>query len=93
MQVNFTSGSTPTPTPPNPNPTPTPPSPTPTPPTPVDPAGLITLNISMTDYYGDGWNGNIIGIKQNGTVFATFGQNFTAGKVYGPIQITIPNQS
>ena len=53
---------------------------------------MITFNITMTDTFGDGWNSNILGFKQNGTVFATFGQTFTSGKTSGPIQITMPNQ-
>lgn len=28
----------------------------------------------MTDSWGDGWNGNILGIKQNGTIIGTFGR-------------------
>ena len=65
MQVNY--GFSPSPSP-NPFPTPTP-SPTPT--------SNITLTISMTDYYGDGWNDNILGLRQNGVVIGTFGKDFT----------------
>ena len=31
----------------------------------------------MTDYYGDGWNDNILGLRQNGVVIGTFGKDFT----------------
>jgi hypothetical protein len=34
----------------------------------------ITLTIEMTDSYGDGWNNNIFGLKQNGVIVATFGK-------------------
>lgn len=30
----------------------------------------------MVDSYGDAWNGNILGIKQNNEIVATFGWNF-----------------
>lgn len=33
----------------------------------------------MGDTYGDGWNGNILGIKQNNKIVAVFGENFTWG--------------
>ena len=60
--------------------------PTPQPP----PSGSTILTISMSDSYGDGWNGNIFGFRQNGTIVATFGGGFTAGRSFGPINVTIP---
>ncbi len=36
-----------------------------------------TYTINMTDSYGDGWNGAVIGIYQNGTLISTFGNGFT----------------
>ena len=33
----------------------------------------------MGDSYGDGWNGNILGIKQNGQIVATFGEAMATG--------------
>lgn len=33
----------------------------------------------MGDTYGDGWNGNIMGIKQNNQIVAIFGDSFTSG--------------
>jgi hypothetical protein len=59
-----------------------------TPPTP--PSGSIILTIWMNDSYGDGWNGNIFGFRQNGTIVATFGAGFTTGKTNGPLNVTIP---
>lgn len=37
------------------------------------------LTIDMTDSYGDGWNGNMFGLKQNGAIVATFGSSFISG--------------
>ena len=59
-----------------------------TPPTP--PTGSIILTIWMQDLYNDGWNDNIFGFRQNGTIVATFGAGFTTGTTYGPINVTIP---
>jgi hypothetical protein len=52
----------------------------------------ITLTIEMTDSYGDGWNNNIFGFKQNGVIVATFGKEFTSGKTYGPVNVAIVGQ-
>jgi hypothetical protein len=63
------------------------------PPNPITPtANKVTLTIKLSDSKGDGWNGNVIGLKQNGIQIATFGQTFTSGSSYGPISITIPSQ-
>jgi len=42
-------------------------------------ANSCTYTINMTDSYGDGWNGAVIGIYQNGTLISTFGNGFTSG--------------
>lgn len=47
------------------------------------------LIISMADLYGDGWNGYVMGIRQNGTIMGTFGNNFTSGSTSGPVNITV----
>lgn len=39
----------------------------------------MNLTISMTDSWGDGWSGNILGIKQKGVIVGTFGANFKSG--------------
>lgn len=64
-------------------------TPNPTPP----PTTYITLSVSLSDTYGDGWNSNIIGFMQNDVIVKTFGQNFINGKapVPNPINITIPS--
>lgn len=48
-----------------------------------------TLIVTMTDSYGDGWNGNVLGIRQNGSVIGTFGAGFTSGSSSGPLLITV----
>lgn len=48
----------------------------------------IVLTITMTDSYGDGWNGNVLTIKQ-GTKDYNFGGSFKSGKTSGPLSITI----
>ena len=34
------------------------------------------ITVEMGDSYGDGWNRNILGIRQNGYIADTFGENF-----------------
>ena len=48
-----------------------------------------TLTITMTDSSGDGWNGNILAIKQNGAIVGTFGSAFTSGSSSGPVYISV----
>jgi hypothetical protein len=59
-------------------------------PVPFPPADSITLTIWMNDTYGDGWNGNVLGFRQNAAIIARFGANFTRGKIFGPVNVTIP---
>ena len=54
------------------------------------PAGSIVLTISMSDSFGNGWNGNVFGFRQNGTIVGTFGNGFTSGRTFGPLNVTIP---
>lgn len=42
----------------------------------------------MTDSFGDGWNGNVLAIRQNSTNYL-FGDAFTTGKSSGPVSITL----
>lgn len=49
----------------------------------------MDLTITMTDLYRDGWNGNIFGLNQNGTIVGTFGGAFTSGASSGPVIITV----
>lgn len=43
----------------------------------------------MTDSFGDGWNYNILGFKQNNIIVGTFGGAFTSGSSFGPINVTL----
>ena len=43
----------------------------------------------MTDSFGDGWNGNVFGFRQNSAIAATFGDTFTTGTTSGPLYITV----
>ena len=43
----------------------------------------------MSDSYGDGWEGTVIGIRQNGIVTSTFGNQFNSGTNYGPVFINV----
>ena len=52
------------------------------------PANQCNYSFTMTDTFGDGWNGNTMSIIQNGIVVATIGSTFTTGN--GPIVIQVP---
>lgn len=45
----------------------------------------------MIDSYGDGWNGNILTIRQGNYTF-NFGSSFTRGKASGPIKIKLNSE-
>lgn len=49
----------------------------------------LVLTITMTDSSGDGWEGNVLGIKQDGAMVGTFGSAFTSGGSSGPVLITV----
>jgi hypothetical protein len=57
------------------------PMPAPIPPT---PQGTVNYVIQLIDFFEDGWNNNILAIRQNGVTVATFGGAFTSGGAYGP---------
>ena len=46
------------------------------------------VTVTMTDSGSNGWNGNILGFKQNGTFVGTFGDNFTKGASGGRLSFT-----
>ena len=52
----------------------------------------LILSITMTDTLGDGWNGNVLAVKQNNSTF-TFGSTFTTGASSGPVYITVLGNS
>ena len=43
-----------------------------------------SLQITMTDTWGDGWNDNVLGLRQNNFIVGTFGSDFTTGHSLGP---------
>lgn len=63
---------------PNPNPSPTPAL-----------TEYLNLTIYMTDSYADGWDGNILALKQNNVIVGTFGQTFTSGGSIPPVFISV----
>lgn len=50
---------------------------------------MLTLTVTMSDSFGDGWNSNVLSIKQNNSIFGTFGDLFTSGSTNGPITINV----
>ena len=38
----------------------------------------------MTDTWGDDWNDNVLGLRQNNFIVGTFGSDFTTGHSLGP---------
>ncbi|WP_035754203.1 choice-of-anchor L domain-containing protein, partial [Flavobacterium suncheonense] len=53
-----------------------------------NPINQCNYTFSLTDTFGDGWNGNTMSVRQNGIVVATLGPTFTTGT--GPVNITVP---
>lgn len=49
----------------------------------------LNLTILIYDSYGDGWNGNVLGIKQNNTIVGTFGSNFYWGTSMPPAYLVV----
>ena len=43
----------------------------------------------MIDTGGDGWNGNVLGIKQNNTIISTFGEYFTDGSNFSRLSLNV----
>ena len=43
----------------------------------------------MSDSNRDGWNGNVLGIMQNGQLAGSFGFYFTTGGLNGPVYISV----
>ena len=50
-----------------------------------DPANQCAYTVNLTDAYNDGWDGTVLGFKQNGIIVATFGNGFTSGGTFGPV--------
>lgn len=41
----------------------------------------VSYSVSLSDQYGDGWEGTVLAFRQNGTL-TPFGANFTSGATY-----------
>jgi len=54
-----------------------------------DPSYQCDYSILLEDDYGDGWNGAVIGFRQNGILIATFGENFNTGYTQGPFDVAL----
>ncbi|MDP2423700.1 MAG: dockerin type I domain-containing protein [Bacteroidales bacterium] len=54
-----------------------------------DPASLCQYTVQLMDEFGDGWQGAIIGLRQNGMVMAFFGPEFIDGNSFGPVNLLI----
>ncbi|HEX9980476.1 MAG TPA: choice-of-anchor L domain-containing protein, partial [Flavobacterium sp.] len=52
------------------------------------PADQCLFTFTMTDTFGDGWNGNTMAVMQNGITVATIGSTFTTGE--GPVTVQVP---
>jgi hypothetical protein len=50
-------------------------------------SNLCTYTVSMTDTYGDGWNGAVVDVVQGGVTVASFGSSFITGS--GPVTAPI----
>ena len=55
----------------------------------LDSNSFITLTITMSDSFGDGWNSAVLGIQQNNVIAGYFGKDFTAGSSSGPVSIIL----
>ena len=49
----------------------------------------IALTITMTDSFGDGWNSNVLAIRQNNKIVGFFGNTFTTGSSSGPVSVIV----
>ncbi len=47
-----------------------------------------SYNFVLVDDFGDGWNGSLMNVVQNGIVVQTLGTGFTTG--FGPITVSVP---
>ena len=52
-------------------------------------ADFCPYTVMLVDSYGDGWDGTVLGFKQNGEIVGTFGQGFTSGGSFGPVSVSL----
>jgi hypothetical protein len=45
--------------------------------------------VNLVDTWGDGWDGTVLGFKQDGQLVGTFGDGFTSGGTFGPVEIPL----
>lgn len=45
-------------------------------------------DIILRDSAGDGWNGNVIALRQQNS-YIKLGENFTSGESFGPVSVLI----
>jgi hypothetical protein len=45
----------------------------------------------MTDSGSNGWNSNVLGLKQDDKILGIFGNYFTSGASSGPVSIIVQN--
>ncbi|TVQ06865.1 MAG: T9SS C-terminal target domain-containing protein, partial [Balneolaceae bacterium] len=45
--------------------------------------------VQLITSQGNGWNGNVLGFRQDGFIVATFGEDFTDGSEFGPVETPI----
>jgi gliding motility-associated-like protein len=53
-----------------------------------NPTNQCPYTFTMTDSFGDGWNGATMQVRQNGILVATIGPTFAAGA--GPVVVNVP---
>lgn len=50
---------------------------------------MENIKVSMSDSFGDGWNGYVMGVRQQNSIITVFGEEFKSGSEQGPIDIEI----
>lgn len=50
------------------------------------------MTATLSDSFGDGWNGNVLALKQD-NLFYTFGQQFVAGNFFGTVLFSLSGDS
>jgi hypothetical protein len=40
---------------------------------------METLKVKISDSFGDGWNGYVLGIRQDNSILTVFGEEFKSG--------------
>ena len=56
-------------------------------------SAYTVLTVTCTDSFGDGWNKNYLGIRQNNLTTAFIGLYFTSGASNGPTQIILQSNA